>query len=51
MIRGVGSFGDRAITIPWLSIGLGAILTPAKRKDPSGLLITRVFDPRDFPRI
>ena len=51
MIRGVGSFGDRAITIPWLSIGLGSDFNACQRKDPSGLLITRVFDPRDFPRI
>ena len=30
MILGSGSFGARAITIPWLSSGLGTILTPAK---------------------
>ncbi len=51
MIRGSGSFVDRAITIPCLSIGLGIILNASQSKDPSGLLITGIFDPRDFTRI
>ena len=30
---------------------LGNDFNAGQRKDPSGLLITRVFDPRDFTRI
>src|SRR5437879_8407465 len=51
MILGSFSFVDRAITIPLVVERLGNYLYASQSKNPSGLLITGVFDPRDFTRI